>query len=49
MNKKEIENLERQVMEQVVTRRKLGGTSYEAGEILNLSEWMLKIVQHLNK
>jgi len=49
MNKEAMEELERQVMEEVVKRRKLGGFDANADTILKLTEWMFKLVQHVRE
>ena len=49
MNKKDLEQLERQLQEEVVTRRKLGGFDANAGTILKLTEWMYEIARHLRE
>ena len=43
----QLAELEKQLMEEVVRRRKLGGYSMEAEGILLMGEAMLKIVGHL--
>jgi hypothetical protein len=49
MNKKDLEELEKQVMKEVVHRRSLGGFDANADTILKLTEWVFKIVQHLEQ
>ena len=43
----QLAELEKQLMEEVVRRRKLGGYSMEAEGILLMGEALLKIVGHL--
>ena len=47
MTKKQLAELEAEVMKEVVRRRGLGGYNSEAESILLLSEFILKIVRHL--
>jgi hypothetical protein len=49
MIKKEIDELEKEVMKEVVKRRGLGGYDTNAETILLLTEWMLKIIRHMNE
>ena len=49
MKRNDLELLEKQVTEEVVKRRKLGGFDANADTILKLSEWMLEIVRHLRE
>lgn len=47
MIKRDLEDLEKDVMKEVVKRRSLGGFDTNAETILLLAEWNLKIVRHL--
>lgn len=47
MHKKELEELEKEVMKEVVKRRSLGGYSTEAEGLLLDGEFFLKIMRHL--
>ena len=47
MIKKELDELEKEVMKEVVKRRSLGGYSTEAEGLLIDSEIILKVVRHL--
>ena len=47
MLKKELEELEKEVMKEVVKRRSLGGYSTEAEGLMLDGEFFLKIVRHL--
>ena len=49
MIKKELDELEKEVMKEVVKRRGLGGFDANAETILLLTEWMLKIIRHMNE
>lgn len=49
MIKKDLEDLEKQVMKELVCRRDLGGFDANADTILKLTEWLYKIVQHLHE
>ena len=49
MIKKEMDELEKEVMKEVVRRRGLGGYSTEAEGLLLDSEILLKLVRHLNE
>lgn len=46
MKKSELEELEKQVMQELVKRRMLGGFDANADTILKLTEWQFKLVQH---
>jgi len=47
MTRDDLEELEAKVMEEVVTRRRLGGYSVEAAGVLILFESVLKMIQHM--
>lgn len=47
MTRDDLEHLEKNLMEEVVKRRKLGGYSVEAAGVLMLAESVLQITQHL--
>lgn len=49
MKKAELADLEARVMEEVVSRRKLGGFDANAATILFLAEVMLEVVRHLKE
>ena len=49
MTREDLDELQEQIMETVVTRRKLGGYNADAATILELVEWMLKIVHHMHE
>lgn len=49
MNRQDLEDLEKKVMEEVVKRRQLGGYNSEAGSMMLMSEWLLNIVRHLKE
>jgi hypothetical protein len=49
MIKKELEELEKLVMKELVSRRSLGGFDANAETILKLTGWMYEIVRHLNE
>lgn len=48
MTKKELINLEREVAEEVLKRRRLGGYSADAAGILLLAEALLGVIRHIN-
>lgn len=47
MLKKDLEDLEKEVVKEVVKRRSLGGYSTEADGLLLDGEFLLKIMRHL--
>lgn len=49
MIKSELEDLEKQAMELLVTRRQLGGYNSEAETIIQVCNMLFKIVQHLKE
>lgn len=49
MKKADLVELEAKVMEEVVSRRKLGGFDANAATILFLTEVMLDVVRHLKE
>lgn len=49
MTRDDLEKLEAKIMDEVVTRRRLGGYSVEAAGVLILFESILKMVQHMQE